>query len=362
MSLTADQLAMRATGITATDATGITGVNRFWDPIAVYLSKTDPEKMAARKAENPDQKEWGHTIEDLILHRTAQRRSLCLVDCGTIRSAEHTWALATPDKLVLDPVTRATMGVAEAKNVGFRMMMDWRTDDDGEDFIDFDIPDYVRVQVAWQMLVTKTSVAYVGALLAGRDFKTWEVHQEDALAETLLNVCGDFWHKNVMKRIPPAPGANKRAGEAILAMFPNSSGAVIDAPAAAEGWAEQYWEAKRLEKFYKEKKGLAENQLKLLTGSAVGMVSPNFKISWKTTASGGIDWKGLAERLAPETGIPAKLVAAFKRGGYRRFLFTPAKDKLGPPQMGAGGITVTSADEDSLEDRLRASLVTLENE
>ncbi len=354
MSLTAEQLEVRRSGITATDATGISGMNRFFDPVAVYLSKVDPEKMAERKAENPEQKSLGHRLEPMILDMLGEKYSLDLGTCGTIRSTSHAWALATPDRLVManTPLGMgATVGVAEAKNVGLRMIADWRDgnaeDGDYQDYEEFFPPDYVQVQVAWQMLVTKTRVAYVGALLGGRDFRAWTIYQDDTLAETLLNVCGDFWTKHVLLRVPPAPAATKRAGDAIAAMFPSATKTVIEAPGVAEAWAAQYIDAKAMEKYYEGLRIGAENQLKMLVGMNAGMASRDWKLSWKNTASGGPDWQGLARALAGPGGIPADLMKTFTRGGYRRFLMTPSKARKQLAEAATGPANGTQADADT---------------
>lgn len=334
MSLTEEQLQMRRGGITATDASAIVGVNRFSDALAVYLSKVDPAKLEERKAENPLQKGVGHRFEPLILDMVAEEKRVHLVACGTLRSAKYDWALATPDRLVVEPNPElpavAPVGVAEVKNVGIRMIKDWR-EQDQDWYADEDpyvVPDYVHVQAAWQMLVTDTRIAYVGALLGGRDFHVFEVHWNDALAETLVNVCGDFWHKYVLKRVAPPPAGNERAAKLLATMFPkNTSSEPIEAPGEAEVWAEQYLDAKAQAAYFETLQTQAENQLKLMVGSGAGFVSPGWKLTWKTAGSGGTDWKGLATALAGDGGIPPELLRKFARPGSRRFLLTKTKQR-----------------------------------
>lgn len=327
--------------------------------MAVYLSKVDPERMAPRKAENPDQKELGHSLEPVILNMLGARKNLNLFETGTIRSTKHEWALATPDRLVVtnDPNASAvpvgTSGlfdaVAEAKNVGLRMIGDWREERGADEYYgddeEFAVPDYVHVQVAWQMLVTGTRRGFVAALLGGRDFRAFDIYADPRLEDTLLNVCGDFWHQHVIKRVPPAPGTNERAAKAIEAMFPRASEAVIEAPGIAETWADQYIDAKAQEKYYGELRLQAENNLKILTGTNGGMVSRQWRLSWKNTASAGVDWKAVAAALAAPDGIPQGLIKAHTRPGYRRFLLTPSKERKIQAVM-----TGTSAPPPELED------------
>ncbi len=173
--------------------------------------------------------------------------------------------------------------------------------------------------------MTGTKVAHIGVLLGGRDFRCFELLHDETLAETLLNVCGDFWFKHVVKRVPPAPAATERAGKAIAAMFPLSSKTVIEAPAQAEAWASQYIDAKAQEKHFEGLRLHAENHLKLLTGTNAGMASVDWKLSWKNTSSAGVDWKALAAALAGDAGVPGELLKRFTRPGFRRFLVTPSK-------------------------------------
>lgn len=326
MSLTEEELAIRLTGITATDATGITGTNRFWDPVAVYLHKTDPEKVADRAEENPTQKALGHELEPVVIRMLGREEALMgatMVTTKTMRSEKHSWALATPDRLVMREGP-GPCAVAEAKNVGVRMVADWRDSDDPDEWV---VPAYVHVQVQWQMIVANVMVAYVGALLGGRDFRAWTIYSDDLLRDTLLSVCGDFWHKHVLKRIPPTPAATERAAKAIAAMFPSHSEAIIPAPPHAEALADQYIDARAQEEYFYSLRMAAENQLKMVVGGNAGMVGSDWRLTWKTTSSTGVDWKRVAETMAGANGVPTELVKAYTRPGTRRFLLTPSKQR-----------------------------------
>lgn len=336
MSLTDEELAIRKTGITATDATGITGTNRFWDPVAVYLHKTDPEKLADRAEENPTQKALGHELEPVVIRMLARERALegvTMVTTKTMRSEEHPWALATPDRLVMHPELGLS-AVAEAKNVGVRMVADWRDAHDDDEWV---VPAYVHVQVQWQMIVANVPVAHVGALLGGRDFRAWTIYSEDSLRNTLLTVCGDFWHQHILKRIPPSPAATERAAKAIAAMFPSHSEAIIPAPPHAEALADQYIDARAQEEYFYALRMAAENKLKMVVGGNAGVVGRDWRLTWKTTLSTGVDWKRVAETLAGPSGVPRELVKAYTRPGVRRFLLTPSKQRK---ELAAGAVMI----------------------
>lgn len=313
MSLTKEQLELRKTGITATDATAICGMNPYRGAFAVWLDKVGemPEQVM-----NEEAIELGHEMEPLIMERLSRTRGLLLQSGETVRSAREQWVLATPDRFVIDVVNneRMRVGVAEAKNVGIRTVHDWGDADDG-------MPDYVHVQVQWQMLATNLRAAYVAALLAGTAFRVIRVEHDDALAETLLNVCGDFYQKHVIGRVPPPPDGSKRTLDLLSSVFPRESAGIIPAPADAEMWAEKFIAARKAESAAKKAKKEAEARLKLMCGKHLGLASTNWQLKWATTKSWGVDWEGLARAI----GATPELIEKFKKPGVRTFMLTEKK-------------------------------------
>lgn len=65
MTLTAEQLAKRRTGITSTDIAAICGLNPYKSPMAVYLDKIGKPL----EVEQTEGMFWGLALEPLLLQR-----------------------------------------------------------------------------------------------------------------------------------------------------------------------------------------------------------------------------------------------------------------------------------------------------
>jgi putative phage-type endonuclease len=311
MPLTPEQLALRKTKITATDATAIAGVNPWRTALDVYVDKVadtppSPSSRAARV---------GDRAEGLIMDLLAEERGLVLAPATTEVHPILPWAAATPDRNVLDAPEGRRVALAEAKCVGFRQASKWG--DSGE--VD-DVPEYVLVQVQWQMLCTRQRLAYVAALL-GTDLRVYEVEHNEDLAAAVLEACDGFRRHHLEARVPPPPGGGV-AGEALSRLFPRSRGGMVAATSVEEQIAVRYFAARRSREAAEHEEEAAKAELMAAIGERDGIEGDGWRATWRSTASGGVDWEALATALSPEPAF----VEQFKRPGVRRFLCAPSKE------------------------------------
>ncbi len=290
MSLTAAQLELRRSGITATDAVTLSGVGKWGSPLEVYEAKMGAPSKASTLA-----MQMGHAAEDVIAGAVAAKYKLVWEPGETIRDSLVPWYLATPDRMigrrvsVLGGHTRITCdAVGEFKLVGWRMVPEWYDEDNALVF-----PASLAVQTSWQMGVSRARNAYVGAFLGGwaeDDFHAMEVGFDENLWGSLREIMDKFWQDHVVARKPPPPDASDRNAEILVRMFPAIKRPILlDAPADVGVKMQRYLDLNaQIAGCEHEKAGLS-NGLKLDVGDAEGIRSGDVKAVWSPRI-GGVDY------------------------------------------------------------------------
>jgi putative phage-type endonuclease len=303
MSLTQQQLDLRRRGLTATDMTVLAGVTPYGRTVHdVYLSKLGLEEpFEATAAMN-----MGHRLEPVALAALAEERGLTLTPGTTEASPLIPWAIATPDANVLSAPGRIRVAVAEAKAVGLRMAARWGESGDPDG-----IPDEVRVQVQWQMTVTRTPRAHVVALL-GTEARFFEIEGDEELAGALLELGEGFWKRHILAKAPPPLDGSEGAARMVRGLFRRARGGMVPAGPEAEERVRAYLAAKDALEQAERAKSQAQAQLCALIGEHEGIEGEAWTATWKERA-GSPDWKALAEKL----GATKALADEYRREGAR---------------------------------------------
>jgi predicted phage-related endonuclease len=274
--LSPEQIKARRILIAATDAVILAGVYPGKKgPSSVYLSKVaepeaDREEALALRL--------GNMLEPLAIELVAEERGLWVAPGETVRHATEKWIGATPDAFSVRKGSAARLGVIEAKAVAR-----YRLSHGGDD-LDA-IPDYVHVQVQWQMLATGLKTAYVSALL-GLEFKSFVVEHDDALASALVEVCGAFWRNHVVPRRPPPPDGSDDAWQVVKRAFPRPArGGLLWAPAPIEALAKSVLKAGEMRKRAEAIEQQRRQELCALIGDAEGYEGDGWRAKWSVRAA-----------------------------------------------------------------------------
>jgi putative phage-type endonuclease len=301
--LTAEQIELRRTGVTATDAAIIAGVYPYGRTVHdVYLEKLG----AADAVTQTPAMALGHRLEPVALALLAEEFGLTIRPGKTEKHPIQTWCIASPDGDVLENDGKDRVAVAEAKAVGLRMAARWGESGDPET-----IPDEVRVQVAWQMIVTRTPRAHVVALL-GTEARFYELQHDEDLAGALLEMGDTFYRDHILARVPPEVDGSEASARMVRGLFRRARLGLIKAPVEAEGLVRDYLRARSLLDDAERAKTAAQAKLCALIGEAEGIEAPGFVATWKARA-GSPDWKALAEKL----GATKALAEEYRRDGAR---------------------------------------------
>lgn len=279
MSLTAAQLKMRRTGITATDVVVLAAGEDWYGRTVhdVYRSKV----LGVDAVPVTEAMAIGDELEPMVIRRCAEKRHLRLVGTGrTVRHAKHERYLATPDAFARLDERAAPPALIQAKVVGLHASRPWGEDGTGVD----SIPEPVFVQCAWELFVTARRIEYVAALI-GTEVRTYMIDADrdgvDELVEGLREIVDRFWTDHVKPRRPPDVDGSEGARRMLRAMWPRPTRPTLAAPATAEPWASRFFKAKAIADKALAAKELAAQKLIELVGPHEGMTGDGWRLAYK---------------------------------------------------------------------------------
>jgi putative phage-type endonuclease len=270
VTLTAQQLATRRTGLGSSDVAGVVGVSTYSTPFTVWLSKVE-----GIDAPETDAMELGHRLEPVVLSLYNDRVAPALAWGQTLVHPQYPWALATPDG-------RTANGscIVECKAPGYHARDAW-----GESGTDH-LPDEYIVQCQWQMFVTGIRECHVAALIGGQDFRWYALRYDADLAAILLTECERFWRERVeAKSMPPVDGG-ERARAHLNARHARERAPMREWTPEALGLATDLAEARAGERTARARGDLAANRLRALIGDAEGIGDRGRRVTWKANAKG----------------------------------------------------------------------------
>ena len=266
-------LKIRKGYIGGSDAGAIIGVNPWNSAFSVWAEKTGqvPEFQGnvATKV--------GSYLEDLVARLFMEETGKKVQRCNfTIVNLEYPWACANIDREVI-----GEDAILEIKTTNsFENMKMLRN---GE------YPDMWYAQMTHYLAVTGAKKAYLAVLIESRDFKIFELERDEKEIQALMDAEKNFWHTYVVtKRTPPTDGSIATT-ETIKKLF-NVSSDLIEADLAGCELAFQQRKAlkEQIDKL-KEEVDKIENSIKVVMGEASVGTCGNFKVTWKTQRTSGLD-------------------------------------------------------------------------
>jgi hypothetical protein len=157
------------------------------------------------------------------------------------------------------------------------------------------IPMRVLIQVILQMRLANLQTGIVAALLWGRELRTYTIHRDPALEESLVDQLDDFW-RYVQTRVPLIEVDHPQTGTALRRLYPADDGDLITVT-TEDDWAlvsevvAAYNVWKQSDTAYKH----AQVAMQARLGEAAGMDWPEGKITWKATNRTDTDWPRVAQ-------------------------------------------------------------------
>lgn len=308
MGLTAEQHAIRRTGVTASEIGAIVGADGAWGtPLSVWAEKRGLVESDG-DADVPEHIELGNLLEPVVAALYARRTGFDLYEPGTLVHPKDPLRIATPDRIV-----RGMPRGCQIKKT--RTMGGW-----GQEGTD-EIPEAIICQVQYEMSVADLEVEDVPVLFFGSHLAVYTVRRDDELIGGLVECAHRFWRDYVVANVPPPPDGSERTREALSKIFPKNKGNLVplgfpevgSLAATVFAHAQDYILARDGGKDVEERKEEAGNALRLLIGNGDGFDAPWGKITWTAPANGKPCWKEIAEELGATPDIIARHTADASR-------------------------------------------------
>lgn len=285
---------------------GCVGSSMIGAILGVHPSKTPHDAYAeiigASTFEGNEATEIGNELETPIARLYARQT---LPERFLVRgfSVRRGWMVATPDFGVVGPEdwhvgdvpgpvgeltgaeTVEAWTRAVARNVEIKAVGEWRIDGWNTD-VEEGIPDYVRVQVEWQMELTGVHTTDVVALLGGTKLHVWTIRRNDRLAAGILARVTNWHRRHIVEGIPPDPDGSEAAKQVLAKMWPRERAPLRDAELGEDFLAQQVLAAKAATKRAKTEEARLCQLLQQRIGDAEGIRGGDWKATWKFQEGG----------------------------------------------------------------------------
>jgi predicted phage-related endonuclease len=304
MSLTARQLEIRRSGITATDLVALAGLAYGRTEHDVFASKV----LGDQDIEETEAMELGQALEPIVIPRLARKIGLHALrgdpEKLTIRHPKYRHHIATPDALFSESAFHLPIAAGQVKVCGVHAASAWGSPSDGADAI----PEAVLVQVAWEIHCSLLPVDYVGALI-GTQIRAYQIDLTPDLAQLIEQLCeiaDRFYRDHVIAKVPPAVDGSEGARRMLSSLYPRNRGTLLQATIELEEIARQYFEAKREGEVAAGRMERAAQEIIERVGEADGVT--------------GDGWRALLKWREPAT-------VSYEKKGYRHFDIRAVKSK-----------------------------------
>jgi putative phage-type endonuclease len=202
--LTQEQKEIRKSGIGGSDASKIAGHNKYNNAVDVYLVKTgqkEEKDFSDFYDLRSDPRHWGNVLEPVVAQQYEYfEGEKVIVEPQLLRHPKYTWMIANIDRRI-----EGKNAVLECKTCHEYKYKEW-----GEEGSD-NIPDEYLFQCMHYAIVCDVDYVDIAVLIGGNKFKTYRYVRDKETEELLIEIEHNFWHNNVLKRIPPDPKTYEEA-------------------------------------------------------------------------------------------------------------------------------------------------------
>lgn len=202
-----DWLLLRKKGIGGSDAGAICGLNPYRSAIDVWHDK--------RAEEYPEEKNTeairvGHDLEEYVAQRFCEATKKKVRRRNAVmQSEEWPWMIANVDRMVV-----GENALLECKTANAYGAARWMNEQ---------CPASYEIQCLHYMAVTGAEKVYLACLIMGIDFVIREIPRDEEAIEALVELERRFWQDYVLPGEMPPPSGTDADGEAIRALYPNST-------------------------------------------------------------------------------------------------------------------------------------------
>lgn len=292
--LTDEQLAIRRTGITATDIPAILGKSPWKSPLGVYLDKIGEAPAFVGN----DDTDRGTFLEAGVREWAAKKLGKHITPGGTFVSPFNSLLIATPDGYVSERPGEDPEALLEIKCP--RRSTGW-----GEPGTD-EVPDHILLQGHWQMGVIGLPRVIFAPLIGG-ELPFYPVDRDPDLNGQLVEAAERFWRDHVVPKKPP-----QASGPDLPWLKERFPAEAREHVVAQDAWPllTAYLASKALAESAKATEESARAALQAALGDAAGVRWGGGRIDWKRNKPSTVtDWKAVVADLRASLQLRASVGA-----------------------------------------------------
>lgn len=333
MTLSAQDKALRLTGIGGSDIGAICGLSRYKKPIDVWREKKGHDGF-----EQSEPALWGQVLEEPIAREYARRHDANVVGpFPTVRVAG--WHLMSIDRLELGfgaGVDFSVDGFPAPHNIARLIEIktaNWYSGHafglDGSD----DLPLAYLAQVAWYLAGLDIEHATVAALINTSDYREFHIERDRELEGYLLERGEAFW-KLVESNTPPDPDGSDSFKRYLQTRFDKTTEIMIPSSPDIEQVAAKLRSVRAVARVVEREQKILEQQLQNAIGEADGVETAAGKVTYKFDRSGKVRTSALIEELFQRASLSTireeELIEEHRGPPPRRFIVPRAwgKDEI----------------------------------
>lgn len=288
-------LEYRRKGIGGSDASAILGMNPYMSAYQVYCDKMGllPEQ------EDNEAMRQGRDFEEYVAKRFCEMENKTVRRCNYIlRNKKYPFMQANIDRLVVGEDAglecKTTSALTKTK------------------FDKGDIPIQYYIQCQHYMAVTGAKKWYLGILVLGKDFFSFEIPRHEEDIKKLIEDEYKFWEEHIKAQNPPDPDGSERASEVLKRMYPHATEGTI-LLGDCENDIDAYLQCKEQMKQFKKNADQIEQRIKAKMGSASCAIGRDYNCYWKEFQRENFDKDALRD------AHPDIYQQFIKSNSYRRF-------------------------------------------
>jgi len=298
LGLSEEQLAIRASGIGASEVAALAGEDPRRGPMDIWLVKKGlaedapdhvPAGVVSRRL---SPLERGNRYEDTAAKLYQDNHPELVVKQpeppGTFRHPQHVFALASPDRIAW--LNGEIDRLLECKTADFRMAHLW-----GEPGTD-EVPAYYLVQAQWQCFVMGIARVDFPVLLGWEEYREFRVDSHVEIQAGLLEIVSRFVRDHLETDTPPPVDASDASKRFLQSTYPRAVRPLMPAPPNSELWAKRYRDAADVIKAAELEKDQAANHLRELIGDAEGIEGSGWRAKWTNTKETEVHFTRKASR------------------------------------------------------------------
>jgi len=245
--------------IGASEVPAIVGCCPFKSKLEIWASKMGMPYEAGAQAD------IGHLFEGPLLRHYEQLNGVTVAYKGTLHRPEAPWMAATPDGIV-----EASRRNVQVKVVGQHMAHHWREG----------VPEYVQVQVQWEMWVADCADTHVVACVGGTDYQEHLVQRDEEMIDLLIGACGDFWRDYVLTGTMPEVDGSEEAKRVLRWKYKSRTAGFEVAGPEMVSLAREYLELGEKLDELKQQREMIGNIIRVTIGHRDGLRWDGGTITW----------------------------------------------------------------------------------